>query len=258
MPRTLSWLDRIVPISRTVQESARSHYDRRDIERLFELHPNATGSTTAAAPGQQAANVLAEREEGATQVNGEELAAASPGGKAGGPAALQSVSAQRSPSTTTNTDPIARYDFDGYQGRLYRVFEGTVFEGVVTNHIDGGLAGPMIVMLAYVYSVESAQHLSADRLILTGESSQLAGQQEALTRLNPHTREVGIYTSDGSNPLQQAQESLQTCSSQRKVSPLIQLSVTHRSRHCLKLILRGSDSDSKHRNRAPAVQKAVA
>ena len=57
----------------------------------------------------------------------------------------------------------------------------------------------------YGYTVESAQHLSADRLILTGESSQLAGQQDALTRLNPHTREVGIYTSDGSNPLQQAQ-----------------------------------------------------
>ena len=57
----------------------------------------------------------------------------------------------------------------------------------------------------YGYTVESAQHLSADRLILTGESSQLAGQQEALTKLNPHTREVGIYTSDGSNPLRQAQ-----------------------------------------------------
>ncbi len=57
----------------------------------------------------------------------------------------------------------------------------------------------------YGYTVETAQHLSADRLILTGESSQLAGQQEALTKLNPHTREVGIYTSDGSNPLQQTQ-----------------------------------------------------
>ena len=57
----------------------------------------------------------------------------------------------------------------------------------------------------YGYTVENAQHLSADRLILTGESSQLAGQREALTKLNPHTREVGIYTSDGSNPLQQAQ-----------------------------------------------------
>ena len=41
MPRTLSWLDRIVPISRTVRDSARSHYDRKDIERLFELQPRA-------------------------------------------------------------------------------------------------------------------------------------------------------------------------------------------------------------------------
>jgi type IV secretory pathway VirB10-like protein len=122
-------------------------------------HPNASGSTTAAAPGQQGANVLAEREEGATHANGEELAATSSGGKAGGPAALQSVSAQRSPSTTTNTDPMARYDFDGYQGRLYRVFEGTVFEGVVTNHIDGGLAGPMIVMLTTDYYSHDHQQL---------------------------------------------------------------------------------------------------
>jgi len=29
MARSLSWLDRTVPIARTVQESARSHYDRR-------------------------------------------------------------------------------------------------------------------------------------------------------------------------------------------------------------------------------------
>ena len=50
MPRTLSWLDRIVPISRVVQESARSHYDRRDIERLFELQPRAAQQLMAALP----------------------------------------------------------------------------------------------------------------------------------------------------------------------------------------------------------------
>ena len=27
------------------------------------------------------------------------------------------------------------YDFDNYQDRLYRIFEGTVFEGVVTNQL---------------------------------------------------------------------------------------------------------------------------
>ena len=50
MARTLSWLDRIVPISRTVQESARSHYDRKDIERLFELQPRAAQQLMAALP----------------------------------------------------------------------------------------------------------------------------------------------------------------------------------------------------------------
>jgi hypothetical protein len=53
----------------------------------------------------------------------------------------------------------------------------------------------------YGYTVESAQHHFADRVVLTGESSQLAEQQTALTKLNPHIREVGIYTSDGKTPI---------------------------------------------------------
>jgi hypothetical protein len=50
MPRSLSWLDRIVPISRTVRDSARSHYDRKEIERLFELQPRAAQQLMAALP----------------------------------------------------------------------------------------------------------------------------------------------------------------------------------------------------------------
>ena len=42
---------------------------------------------------------------------------------------------------------MAPYAFDAYQGKLFRVFEGTVLEGVVTNHIDGGFNGPILVML---------------------------------------------------------------------------------------------------------------
>ncbi len=61
------------------------------------------------------------------------------------------------------------------------------------RHIDHG------------YTVERARHLSADRVLLTGDSAQLAERQAALARLNPHTREIGIYTSDGSRPLQQSQ-----------------------------------------------------
>ena len=36
---------------------------------------------------------------------------------------------------------MAAYNFDEYGGKLYRVFEGTVLEGVVTNHVDGGMPG---------------------------------------------------------------------------------------------------------------------
>lgn len=50
MPRSLSWLDRIVPIARTVAESARSHYDRKDLQRLFELQPRSAQQLMAALP----------------------------------------------------------------------------------------------------------------------------------------------------------------------------------------------------------------
>ncbi len=50
MPRSLSWLDRIVPILRTVQESARSHYDRKELQRLFELQPRAAQQLMTALP----------------------------------------------------------------------------------------------------------------------------------------------------------------------------------------------------------------
>jgi type IV secretion system protein VirB10 len=68
---------------------------------------------------------------------------------------LHNVSAQQ----PGKKDPMAAYDFDGYQGRLYRVFEGTVFEGVVTNHVDGGFNGPLIVMLTNDYYSHDHQQL---------------------------------------------------------------------------------------------------
>ena len=41
MPRPISWLPRLHEITRTVTNSVRSHYDRRDVEKLFELQPRA-------------------------------------------------------------------------------------------------------------------------------------------------------------------------------------------------------------------------
>jgi uncharacterized protein Yka (UPF0111/DUF47 family) len=41
MPRPVSWLPRLHEIRRSIANSVRSHYDRRDLEQLFELQPRA-------------------------------------------------------------------------------------------------------------------------------------------------------------------------------------------------------------------------
>jgi len=95
------------------------------------------------------------------------------------PASAQSVSQQPDPGN--NADPMAPYGFDHYQGRLYRIFEGTILEGVVTNHIDGGLSGPVLVMLTTDYYSHDHQQLlmpQGTRLIGTVRSVGNAQQRK--------------------------------------------------------------------------------
>ena len=78
-------------------------------------------------------------------------------------------------------DAMGSYEFDQYQGRLYRIFEGTVFEGVVTNHIDGGFSGPILVMLTTDYYSHDHQQLlmpQGTRLIGTVQSVGNAQQRK--------------------------------------------------------------------------------
>ena len=146
----------------------------------------------------KASGVLADRAEGQDVARGEAeaspVASDEPGGAVhalsarngapGGSEGLQNVSDRRS---TTQRDPMAAYDFDGFQGRLYRVFEGTVFEGVVTNHIDGALAGPMIVMLTTDYYSHDHQQLlfpQGTRLIGNVQSVGASGQRKLMVTFN--------------------------------------------------------------------------
>jgi hypothetical protein len=41
MAHPVSWLSRLAEICRSVKNSVRSHYERKDIEPLFELQPRA-------------------------------------------------------------------------------------------------------------------------------------------------------------------------------------------------------------------------
>jgi type IV secretory pathway VirB10-like protein len=82
---------------------------------------------------------------------------------------------------TAKSNPMGQYPFDQYQGRLYRIFEGSVLEGVVTNHIDGGLSGPILVMLTTDYYSHDHQQLlmpQGTRLIGTVQSVGNAQQRK--------------------------------------------------------------------------------
>jgi type IV secretion system protein VirB10 len=97
---------------------------------------------------------------------------------AGAPAApAQSVSAEAKASSKANA--MAGYDFDAFDGRLYRVFEGTVLEGVVTNHIDGGFSGPIMVSLTTdLYSHDHQQLLLPQGTRLLGDVQSVGNAQQ--------------------------------------------------------------------------------
>lgn len=136
-------------------------------------HTGAASAPVAALPSQAAKAVLGEPEEARPQT-ATEMVGTSPDGARGRPGVMQS-------KADAKADPMAGYDFDNYQGHLYRVFEGTVFEGVVTNHIDGGLNGPILVMLTTDYYSHDHQQLlmpQGTRLIGTVQSVGNAQQRK--------------------------------------------------------------------------------
>jgi len=96
---------------------------------------------------------------------------------AGGAAPAKSVSVTTKADKQAN--PMAPYDFDAYDGRLYRVFEGTVLEGVVTNHIDGGFSGPIMVSLTTdLYSHDHQQLLLPQGTRLLGDVQSVGNAQQ--------------------------------------------------------------------------------
>lgn len=83
------------------------------------------------------------------------------------------------PQARKVSTPMAPYDFDSYDGRLYRVFEGTVLEGVVTNHIDGGFSGPvMLTLTTDLYSHDHQQLLLPQGTRLLGTVQSVGSAQQ--------------------------------------------------------------------------------
>jgi len=86
----------------------------------------------------------------------------------------------RTPVKADGKNPaLTPYDFDTYEGRLYRIFEGTVLEGVVTNHIDGGFSGPIMVSLTTdLYSHDHQQLLLPQGTRLLGDVQSVGNAQQ--------------------------------------------------------------------------------
>ncbi|HEV2486488.1 MAG TPA: TrbI/VirB10 family protein [Terracidiphilus sp.] len=96
---------------------------------------------------------------------------------AGGAAPIKPVSAEAKKDGKGN--PMGGYDFDTYDGSLYRIFEGTVLEGVVTNHIDGGFSGPIMVSLTTdLYSHDHQQLLLPQGTRLLGDVQNVGNAQQ--------------------------------------------------------------------------------
>ena len=167
---------------------AQAEAKQKELERE-KLHQDALNSDTVAIDFEHTAAqtkenpaVLGERQELASRET-TDVAGATPA--TGGVNPLRVASSQPSsgmqPRGAGTTDPMASYAFDSYEGRLYRVFEGTVLEGVVTNHIDGGLSGPILVMLTTDYYSHDHQQLlmpQGTRLIGTVQSVGNAQQRK--------------------------------------------------------------------------------
>jgi type IV secretion system protein VirB10 len=140
-------------------------------------HPAAPSPAGSSAP--QTA-VLGERDEMTPKSSSETLAASATEDAKPATAGLLNAASQQ-PKAGGKNNPMAPYDFDSYQGQLYRVFEGTVLEGVVTNHIDGGLTGPILIMLTTDYYSHDHQQLlmpQGTRLIGTVQSVGNAQQRK--------------------------------------------------------------------------------
>ena len=179
------------PQKTSAQSQAQAEAKQRQLERERQ-HQEALNSDTVAIDFAKTAPASGKVNNGTAA---EAVSEEAPAGRAEGQdvaqerpeAAPRPTTRPVSAETQMRKDPMGQYEFDGYQGRLYRVFEGTVLEGVLTNHIDGGFAGPMIVMLTTDYYSHDHQQLllpQGTRLIGNVQSVSGSGQRKLFVTFN--------------------------------------------------------------------------
>jgi hypothetical protein len=73
-------------------------------------------------------------------------------------------------------------------------------DNALSVRLDNGksveLGADMARHIEYGYAVENAPHAALDRVLVSGDASQLAQQQEMLASLSPYIHDLAIYTDD--------------------------------------------------------------
>ena len=134
-------------------------------------------SGSASVPVPTATAVLGEHQEAPTKATGETPTA--PADASAKKPTVPETASDQPTKPNVKSDPMAGYDFDTYDGRLFRIFEGTLLEGVVTNHIDGGFSGPIILSLTTdLYSHDHQQLLLPQGTRLLGTVQSVGSEQQ--------------------------------------------------------------------------------
>jgi type IV secretory pathway VirB10-like protein len=140
----------------------------------IDFEQSSSMGTSAAAIPQTATTEAAQRT--ATDVAGGAASANGVGNQK--PANVQTISEEQ-PKTDAKNNAMAPYDFDTYEGPLYRLFEGTVLEGVVTYALDGGMSGPVMLNLTTdVYSHDHQQLLLPQGTRILGTVQSVGSAQQ--------------------------------------------------------------------------------
>jgi hypothetical protein len=94
----------------------------------------------------------------------------------------------------------------GLRKGTFGMIERVTDDNAVSVRLDNGkrveLTPEQSRHIDYAYAVESAQHLSADRVLITGSPTVLAEQQADLAKLSTKVQDLAIYTSNGYEPHQ--------------------------------------------------------
>jgi len=83
-------------------------------------------------------------------------------------------------------------DFAGVE----RIGEDNALSVRLDNGRSAELDSELAMHVEYGYAVETAPHGSVDRVLISGEASELAKHGQNLARLSPSTRDIAVYTSD--------------------------------------------------------------